>query len=149
MIHTILGSCVSVVFFDRQGRYGAMCHAVLDSRPAHKSERDCYKYMDCVLTEMVCRFAEVGVDANSLAVKIFGGAQMTGEGRGGLQPGEKNIRMARMMLEDYNCRIESEDCGGMQGRKIYFYSHTGDVFLKRIRKTAYAEIIKSGRKKWE
>lgn len=137
MIHTVLGSCVSVVFFDRKNKYGAMCHAVLDSNPLGKQMSNCSKYMDCVIDEMVFRFAERGVVVQSLDVKIFGGAKMLGSGKTSAlvsEPGVRNIRMARKILQEYHCRIISEDCGGLQGRKVYFSSHTGDVFLKKIRK---------------
>ena len=46
MIHTILGSCVSVTFFDRTHHYGAMCHAVLDSGTLKKDDTECPKYID-------------------------------------------------------------------------------------------------------
>lgn len=136
MIHTVLGSCVSVIFFDRRHRYGAMCHAVLDSNPFKGDTTECSKYMDCAIDEMVNRFAQHGVSVQNLEVKIFGGAQMlvSGKSSAASQPGAKNVRMSRKILQEYDCRIVAEDCGGLQGRKVYFCSHTGDVFLKRINK---------------
>ncbi len=142
LIHTVLGSCVSVALYDKAHQYGAMCHAVLDSAST-LSDKDgvkCYKYMDCVLDEMIGTFAGHGVSVQNLIAKVFGGAQMLLEqekkmaasSRAGV--GEKNARMAVELLKEYGCRIESKDLGGYQGRKIYFLSHAGDVFLKRIRK---------------
>lgn len=137
MIHTVLGSCVSVILFERIHQYGAMCHAVLDSDPNKTKNAECFKYMDCVMAEMLKRFTERGISIQSIEAKIFGGAQMLSSGKASAktsQPGTKNIFMARKILKEYNCDIIAEDSGGFQGRKIYFCSHTGDVFLKRINK---------------
>jgi len=137
LIHTVLGSCVSVVLFDQIYKYGAMCHAVLDKDPGKEESLCNSKYMDCVLDEMFADFAERGISATRLLVKIFGGASLLG--RDGLAaeklfPGNKNISMAKSILKEYGCKFAGEDSGGDQGRKIYFCSHTGEVYLKRIRK---------------
>jgi chemotaxis protein CheD len=140
LIHTLLGSCVAVVLFDQAHQYGAMCHAVLDSASPSMDTDDskCYKYMDCVLDEMISSFSGHGVPIDRLIAKVFGGAQMLLEEEKKMLPscrvgvGEKNALMAVALLKEYGCMIESTDLGGYKGRKIYFLSHTGDVFLKRI-----------------
>ncbi len=142
IIHTVLGSCVSVVLFDRVSRYGAMCHGVLDSNPGRKDAVECFKYLDCVIDEMFSNFLEYRISPQRVEAKIFGGAKMLDHGMFASsisQPGEKNIYMARKMLQEYGCQIEADDCGGLQGRKIFFCSHTGDVFLKRIKKTFFSK----------
>ena len=143
MIHTILGSCVSVVLFDQAHQYGAMCHAVLDSVPSPREQEGvkCYKYMDCVLEEMFSTFFRYGVSKQSLRAKVFGGAKMLLEQEKAMAPaapfgvGVKNAEMALQLLKKYGCRVEAQDVGGYQGRKIYFLSHDGDVYLKRILKS--------------
>ena len=143
MIHTILGSCVSVVLYDQAHQFGAMCHAVLDSVPSPQEQRGkrCYKYMDCVLEEMIHKFRSYGIAMQSLRAKVFGGAQMLLEeeremasaARPGV--GVKNAQMALQLLQQYGCKVEAQDVGGYQGRKIYFLSHDGDVYLKRVQKS--------------
>lgn len=140
LIHTVLGSCVAVVMFDQAHQYGAMCHALLDSPSSARKNQEinCYKYMNCVIDEMIKDFAEHGVSVKSLVAKVFGGAQMlleqekiiAGPRRFGV--GERNVQMALRMLQKYGCEIAARDLGGKQGRKIYFLSHVSDVFLKRI-----------------
>lgn len=143
LIHTILGSCVSVVLFDKAHQYGAMCHAVLDtaSSSGEKDSSQCFKYIDCVLDKMFSQFFYYGVSIQNLKAKVFGGAQMLLEQEkamvsssrvGGV--GVKNAQMALQLLKEYGCVVESQDLGGYQGRKIYFLSHEGDVFLKRVQK---------------
>lgn len=143
MIHTILGSCVSVVLVDQGHRFGAMCHAVLDSVPSPQEQKGkkCFKYMDCVLETMIQTFSRYGIPVQNLQAKVFGGAQMLLEQERTMVPaarpgvGEKNAQMALQILKSSGCKIVATDIGGYQGRKIYFLSHDGDVFLKRIQKS--------------
>lgn len=136
LIHTILGSCVSVVLYDEIYKYGAMCHAVTDTDSGENKAKDCFRYIDCVLYEMISKFAEFNVPPKRLTVKMFGGARLLKSRNSdkSIHPGNKNILMAKEILREHGCKIAAEDSGGEQGRKIYFCSHTGEVFLKRIKK---------------
>ena len=138
LIHTVLGSCVSVVLFDKKSHIGSMCHAVLDTNPSTKEPDACAKYMDCVIDEMIQKFSEYQIEIQSLVVKVFGGAKMLDQGKQASStayPGTKNILMARTILQEHGCTIDAEDCGGNRGRKIYFCSHSGNVYLTRIKKS--------------
>ncbi len=137
VIHTVLGSCVSIVLFNEIKKIGAMCHAVMDMEPASTQSKGCYHYVDCVFNEMLENFAEYGVAADRLMVKLFGGSRLL-QGRNSLSnlnPGNKNILMAKKIIQEYGYQVVTEDCGGSQGRKIFFCTHTGEVFLKRIKKS--------------
>jgi chemotaxis protein CheD len=136
LIYTVLGSCVSVVLFDEILKYGAMCHAVLDTNYDRNSSGNSFRYMDCVLDEMIRRFAEHRIPMKRLVAKIFGGACLVTKQNASssyIGPGHRNICMAKKILHEHGFKVAAEDLGGTQGRKIYFYSHTGDVFLKKIK----------------
>ena len=49
--------------------------------------------------------------------------------------GKQNIEMALRRLEDESLRLVTQDLGGARGRKILFNTYSGEVFLKRLRKT--------------
>lgn len=136
LIHTLLGSCVSVALFHPSTGYGALCHGILPTDARLKQPSECGKFMDCAIDKMMARFAEYRIPSHKIIAKIFGGAKMFDEFETGLSrlPGENNVIVARKVLGEYNCTILSEDCGGTSGRKIFFCSHSGDVFLKRIDK---------------
>ncbi|WP_051309127.1 chemotaxis protein CheD [Desulfogranum japonicum] len=137
LIHTVLGSCISVVLFDPKTRYGAMCHAVFDTTGRSTKVHDCMKYIDCAMERMFEDFLVHRIKPAHLTVKLFGGAAMINSRTVAsdlIQPGAKNVSLARKLLHEKGCVVTSEDCGGSEGRKIFFCSHTGDIFLKKIRR---------------
>lgn len=144
---TLLGSCVSLTFFSRQQRIGAILHALL---PAYhgddisRGKTENLKYLDLafyyILEKLDNRY---GVKRSELEIKLFGGASVFYFGGSPEQQarslkegiGRKNIDKARSLLEKENLEIRSEDTGGIYGRKLHFYPITGDVYVKRIKTT--------------
>jgi chemotaxis protein CheD len=47
--------------------------------------------------------------------------------------GTENVTVAKDILEKEGFRLAAFDTRGNQGRKIYFFSHTGEVLLKRLK----------------
>lgn len=141
LILTVLGSCVMVTMKCRRLGAGAACHPVLPVCPAADSCRKekCpqkNKYVDCVIPEMIRRFQELGCRMAEVEVKLFGGSNMffrSSPQREHLQVGSKNVSMARKKLADAGLELKSFDVGGFQGRKIYFDTDSGDVWVKRFR----------------
>jgi chemotaxis protein CheD len=140
VITTILGSCVSVTMRHAKSGISAMCHGVLPSCEKGKcSAKSCperFKFVECSIRRMLDKFDACGVNRSGIEVKIFGGSDMFGETGETTRKtvGKQNISVAQGLLESEGLRICSFDTGGTQGRKIVFYTHTGDVFLKRIGK---------------
>jgi chemotaxis protein CheD len=138
VITTLLGSCVAVTMFNKRLRLGAICHALLPScrREDDCNHQDAGKYVECAIGMMLERFNVHGVLHNEVEAKLFGGSDMfdTIDGRR-LSVGMQNQEMALKMLEQASVRILTRDLGGPRGRKIMFHTHTGEVFLKRMRKT--------------
>jgi chemotaxis protein CheD len=137
-ITTLLGSCVAVTFFSKRLGLGAICHALLPS--CRRDEPCCHtetgKYIECAIETMLQEFNGRGILNSEIEAKLFGGSDMfdTVDGRR-LSVGRQNQEMALKMLEKACVRIVTQDLGGPRGRKIIFHTHTGDVFLKRMRKT--------------
>jgi chemotaxis protein CheD len=67
---------------------------------------------------------------------MFGGADTlnTNPERQGISApvGRLNVMKARAVLEARGLKVLVTDVGGSQGRKIFFYTHTGEVLLKRL-----------------
>ena len=137
-VTTLLGSCVAVTMFSPRLRLGAICHALLPScRREHScGNQECGKYVQCAIELMLGQFTTHGVLVSEIEAKLFGGSDMfdTVEGRR-LSVGRQNQEMALKTLEESSVRVLTRDLGGPRGRKIIFHSHTGEVFLKRMRKT--------------
>lgn len=143
IIKTTLGSCLTITMYSRKTGAAAACHAVL---PACKEEncscdvdscRQKYKYVECVIPEMLRRFRQLGVSPDEIEIKMFGGADLLIFRKGcrsweNQRVGRKNILKAREMTHYYDLTLSGTDVGGTLGRKLYFDTETGHVWLKRL-----------------
>lgn len=138
VITTVLGSCISITMHARKIRAGAICHALL---PEGESSSGLYRYVDSSILNMIRMMGAFGVSRTALEVKMFGGADMlSANNNSGVKIGTRNIQVAREVLAAEGLTLAKEDVGGVLGRKILFHSHTGDVWLKRLRKGEVAEV---------
>ena len=140
IVTTLLGSCVAVTMFSPKLRMGGICHALL---PTCRSDlarihghSEAGKYVDWAIRLMLEGFLACGLHKHEIEVKLFGGSDMfdTSESRSA-SVGRQNMEKALTMLEDESVRLITQDLGGPRGRKIIFHTHTGEVFLKRLRKS--------------
>ena len=138
LITTLLGSCVAVTMFNPRLRLGAICHALLPScrRDQSCSHLETGKYVECAVAFMLGQLNARGVLNGEVEAKLFGGSDMFDTVEGGrFSVGRQNMEMALRTLEEASVRVVTRDLGGARGRKIIFHTHTGEVFLKRMRKT--------------
>lgn len=137
LISTILGSCVSVCLFCPKQKTGAMCHGVMPMR-ADLTIEDSFRFVDTSVRYMVdiLTHGNMLCPSAGLVAKIFGGADVLDVHFGPVTDsrsiGSMNIKAAREVLARYNVAVAVEEVGGIHGCKLFFYSHTGDVLLKRI-----------------
>jgi chemotaxis protein CheD len=141
MVTTILGSCVSVTMLNHRKKVAAICHAV---QPVCRQQflgcpdicDDRFRYVSCVIPEMVNRMNMLGVQSVELETKLFGGSAMIGkrsfnEKRNAV--GNQNIEAALSAMAYYGIRLHTVEVGGKLGRKLIFDTGSGEVLLKRIR----------------
>ena len=135
---TVLGSCVSVTLFCRRLRKGAIGHAALPHckrlKVCHELCKDAFKYVDCSLRYMIDRMRGFGAADSEIEVKLFGGADTLSSKKENTI-GSMNVKMALEIIRNEHLRIIAADVGDSLGRKIIFLTHTGDVFLKRLKET--------------
>ena len=141
VIKTVLGSCVTLTMFSPETGVSAACHAVLPScQDCSCASNVCmnkYKFVQCVIPEMLKRFKRLGIAPADIEIKMFGGADMIMVRKGSRswdnqRVGRKNIVMARDVAREHHLIIKSSDVGGTLGRKLYFDTETGEVCLKRL-----------------
>ncbi|MHB1013952.1 MAG: chemotaxis protein CheD [Desulfurivibrionaceae bacterium] len=137
LITTLLGSCVSVCLFCPRQKTGAMCHGVMPVRE-DLSVEDSFRFVETSVRYMVeiLTNGDVLCTNAGLVAKIFGGADVLdvrfGPAAKTKSIGSMNIKAAREALARYNVPVAVEEVGGVQGCKLFFYSHTGEVLLRRI-----------------
>ena len=136
LVKTVLGSCVSVTLCNKNLGIGVICHATLPRFNGDRTE-NCFKFVDCSVKHMVKMMTFYGGKLKDLEVKLFGGSDMfqTNNLSGArITIGEQNIKMAIKMIKHEGLILSKSEVGGQRGRKIYFYTDTGEVYLKFIRK---------------
>lgn len=132
LVSTVLGSCVAVTMFSPTSRVGAICHAML---PDNTGREEDLRYVDTALHHIFRKVAEYGNNGN-LVVKLFGGAQVLNIGDNGSKArtvGEQNVTRAIEVLGSLGLAVSSSDTGGVVGRKLYFCTRDGDVYLRRMK----------------
>jgi chemotaxis protein CheD len=139
IVTTVLGSCVSVTLFHQRLGLAAICHAPL---PQCRKKQDCtdcrtekYRYVTCVIPEMIQRIARHCIETADIEVKLFGGAEMFTNNHNNPSVGRQNVESAVRIIEAEGLRVKSANVGGLAGRKISFNTHTGQVFMRRLNKT--------------
>jgi chemotaxis protein CheD len=141
LVMTVLGSCVSVTMFSAHPGFGGICHVLLPECRIDCCDGGCdstFRYMDCAVKRMAERFAAEGIRSTEIEVKIFGGSDMLTikKEKKFMTVGRQNIEAARNRLHDEGLRIRASHVGGTFGRKILFFTHTGEVLMKKIERSA-------------
>jgi len=142
MVSTVLGSCVSVTFFHEPSQLAAIFHAMLPSQQLHReaSLKEPGKFVDTAIATILGEFSAHGVRTVQIQTKLFGGAFTIDPDRKTairniVDVGAKNVEIARQLLESHGLAPLKENILGQRGRKIFFYTATGDVWLKYLSKT--------------
>ena len=141
LVETVLGSCVSVSLYCPKRHVGTICHAMLPS-----GNTTDYKYVDVAINHMVQVMQQNDIVISTLVAKLFGGSDMFDTARDAelaqFAVGAENIKMAHAVLKHHHIDIKKSDIGGIYGRKLLFFSETGQVFVKKLsRKTIDADLV--------
>lgn len=137
LLTTVLGSCVCATFHHPARQAGGMFHAMLpDVSLARPHNRPC-TFADQAVACMVQRFRARGMDPADLVVKLFGGANtMISKQpcalREVLDVGKKNVDSALAALAAFGLHPVAEDTLGARGRKLFFATATGQVWMTRL-----------------
>ncbi len=133
MVKTILGSCVAICLWDPVTKVGGINHYMLP----HWNGNDLAspKFGNIAIEKLLERMMQLGAKKEHLQAKIFGGGDLISKDGSAMLIGERNIRVARLMLEEKGIPIIASSTGGRKGRKILFFTDTGEVRHKFIEKS--------------
>ncbi|MBI5184112.1 MAG: response regulator [Nitrospinae bacterium] len=133
LIATLLGSCVAVCLFDRKQGFGGMNHYMLPTQPA--GTKGDAKYGDFSIRTMVNIMSRNDPSMRNLQSMVFGGAAVTESLTSSSNIGEKNIEIAKRVLEEFKIPIIREETGGTSGRKLHYKTWTNDIQVRAIQKS--------------
>ena len=132
VVRTILGSCIAVCLYDPVLKIGGINHFMLPNWNGNDLVSP--KYGNIAIEKLIERMLYLGSRKENLQAKIFGGGDMIASAKSTLHIGERNIKVAQMMLAEYNIPIIASSVGGTRGRKIIFSTSTGEVRHKLLEK---------------
>lgn len=136
IVKTVLGSCVAVCLWDKRLRFGGINHYMLPTW--NGSDLASPKYGNIAIEKLVEKMKCMGSRVEDIQAKIFGGGELLDVGAGGsTMIGERNIMVARVMLDEKKIPIVSSCTGGKRGRKILFITDTGEVRHKFLEKREF------------
>ncbi len=119
IISTVLGSCVAVILWDSENKYGGMNHFLLPIKP-YKAE-DMYSYGDTSTKVLIDRMIKSGSKYENIKAMIYGGANY----RSSYNIWSDNIKVAEEILKVSSVTIYNKNVGGSFGRSLKFNTFTG------------------------
>ena len=137
-IGTILGSCVAVCIFDPKLKIGGMNHYMLPLWNGRGLASP--KFGTIAIPKLIEKITLLGSNKRDLIAKVFGGANMFDSKLEQFRIGDRNIVIAKELLNEHQIKIIGESTGGELGRKIEFNSFTGAVTQKMIQKQCKIEV---------
>jgi chemotaxis protein CheD len=131
---TVLGSCIAVCLWDPVLKLGGMNHYML---PLWNGEGlPSPRYGNIAITKLIEKMLSLGSQKASLKAKIFGGASSASfNSKGLVSVGDRNIMLARDILGDERIPILGSDVGGKFGRKVIFFTDSGSVLVRKLKRS--------------
>ncbi len=146
IISTVLGSCIAVAMFDRSKRIGGLNHFMLPSSfdESHMYTSNSGKYGMYAMELLINGLLKAGAERKSLRAKVFGGGSVlrVRPGTNGKTIPESNIDFAMTFLQTERIPIDSSDTGGVNARKILYFTENHSVKLKRLASRGVSEVTR-------
>lgn len=142
VVYTVLGSCISVCIRDTVTKVGGMNHFML-AAPTEQVDNDQWgasaRYGSYAMEVLVNELLGRGAHKSRLEVKVFGGGKIY-EGLNDV--GAQNAAWALEYLEREGIQPTKADVGDVCPRKVYYFTESGRVLLKKLDPVQRKEIAK-------
>lgn len=132
-VSTILGSCVAVCLWDPVLQIGGINHYMLPFWNGQGLASP--KYGNIAIKKLLEKMEALGSNRRNLKAKLFGGGEVIESQASNFHIGQRNIAVAKDMLKELGIPVISSSVGGKLGRKIIFFTQTGAVkhrYIKRV-----------------
>ncbi len=116
-ITTILGSCVSVCFFDPVRYIAGMNHFLLPVNDQYKT--DIEKYGNTSMKLMLDKVLSMGSNQRDIVAKVFGGGEVLTYENLNFNIGKKNIEAALDFICEHEIRIISKWVGAKWAGRLF------------------------------
>ncbi len=134
VVYTVLGSCISACILDPVSGIGGMNHFMLPEpkgEGGYDSWGESARYGSYAMELLINEIMKRGGVRKRLEVKLFGGATLKNAIN---KVGQKNAAWAKSYLELEDLNLVSCDVGDVFPRKVYYFTDSGRVLMKKIKK---------------
>lgn len=134
LIVTVLGSCVSACIRDRVSGIAGMNHFLLpnDGSGQENILSDSARYGVYAMEILINHLLKLGARRERLEAKVFGGGNVL-KGFTAINVGERNAEFVLDFLSVERIPIVAQDLLDNFPRKVYFFSETGQVLVRKIK----------------
>lgn len=139
LVSTVLGSCISVTMHCPEHRIGGICHAMLPEGHGDQG----FRFVDTVVPHMYKTIVMLCGSQSLVEVKLFGGADVLLRYPADRSIGGRNVEVAVNVINSLGLALAAQDTGGVMGRKLFFYTSSGKVYLRKIRRKIVGQHVAS------
>jgi len=131
LLVTVLGSCVTACIRDRDKGLGGMNHFMLPDSGDGGNPYGSARYGAYAMEVLLNHLLKMGARRTNLEAKVFGGGRVMASLQQS-QVGEKNAAFVLDYLATERIPVVAEDLLDIYPRKVYFFSRTGKVLVKKL-----------------
>ncbi|MCM2285054.1 MAG: chemotaxis protein CheD [Desulfobacula sp.] len=147
VISTILGSCVAVCLHDKHNNIAGMNHIILPGKTNSMVFDQQTRYSINAMEILINAMMKKGANRHNLMAKIFGGAHVLPDIDIKNAVGRQISDFVVRFLETEGIPIMARDLGGERPRKVFFFTDTGNVSVKKISPTSIFRLMREEARK--
>lgn len=134
LLVTVLGSCVAACIWDPTTRIGGMNHFMLPDLTQDKKDEvgESGRYGVYAMELLINQLLKLGAKKTHLRAKVFGGGNVM-KGFQNFDVGGRNALFVKEFLRTERIPLEAEDLLDVWPRKVYFFSQSGRVLVKKLK----------------
>lgn len=143
LLVTVLGSCVSACIWDSKTHVGGMNHFMLpdQGKSIEAMAGESARYGVYAMEVLINQLLKLGASKQNLCAKVFGGGSVM-SGFQSFEVGERNAKFVLDFLKTENIKLVAQDLLDIWPRKVYFFTGTGRVLIKKLRSMHNDTIVK-------
>lgn len=146
LLVTVLGSCVAACLRDPVTGVCGMNHFMLpESRNAIAQDSLAARFGVQAMELLILDMQRKGASRERLQAKVFGAGSVL-EGMNVVNVGELNAAFILNYLKVENIRMLASDLLGECARKVYFFSESGKVMIRRLHNSHESQLTQRERR---
>ena len=129
-----MGSCITTCIYDQKTKAAGMNHFLLPGmvHPDEILSSEVARYGIFAMELLIGELMKLGAQRKGLRAKVFGGGHVLKFRKDDDDITGSNIRFVKKFLELEGIPAVRVDLGGNAGRKVFFFTDTHRVLLKRF-----------------